>query len=275
MSLRPDVSPSPEQGFEAPPIWEIAVSATTQRSAVNPYNVKGIHDLFRDELPGVERHPPVPQLAIGNILGLQPALSDVTQGFSPRWWFISKSGSDVLQLQENFVASNWRRPAGNQPGDPVDYPGYESLVGTAHGRIDKLRANNPEFPPPVACERMYDNLISLRSRNGDRLRVSDVLTRLRPTKPLDAIGFNMSWLERLGDVPANDQSILQIQINLVGLPRAGETDPAPFVKLAFNAGAVRNSWESAFDFFSLAHAHIRKRLMDLTTDKAHQSWIPK
>src|SRR4051794_6548752 len=98
-------SPSPEHGFRAPPIWELAVSAVTHPGAIDQYDVRGVHEKFKSELPRVARHAPVQQSAIANLLGVHSTFIESARP-GPRWWFVGDDPTDVLQLQDQFVAQN-------------------------------------------------------------------------------------------------------------------------------------------------------------------------
>ncbi|HEY0147547.1 MAG TPA: TIGR04255 family protein [Allosphingosinicella sp.] len=268
---------SPERGFGAPPLWEIAVSAGTSGTLLDPYNVREVHDLFRRDLPHSERQAPITHLPVAAFVGGPAPSIEVNEGLLPRWWFLSEDGADLLQLQENFVACNWRRRS-SAPGERFDYPGFDTVVSRYEERLYVLRqffeAQGNDFPSPAACELLYNNIIPLEDENGERLPLSDVLAEYLRAEERPVLGFSMQWMEAIDGLASEDPSILQIDLQVVGVALP-EREPLPVVRLQFVAGAVRETWEEVFAFYQAAHAHIRHRLMVLTTEKAHQRWLPK
>jgi len=267
---------SPERGFELPPLIEMAVSIMTSSALFDPYDMKGVHDSFRNALPRFERQPPITVLTAASIVGAPPLVSDA--GLPIRWWLSSEDGHDLLQLQETFLAVNWRRDvAGFNPA--AIYPGYDTVAAKAKERVQILREralmSGAELPSPAACEVLYSNLIPLHDRNGESIPLSEVLAEYkRADKNKQVMGFQMAWNERIDALAADDASVVQVQMVVVGVVKEGG-EVVPFVKLDMIAGAVRESWDECFTFFDVAHAHIRSRFMALTTERAHASWLPR
>lgn len=268
---------SPANGFEAPPLWEIAVSAATNGTVLDPYDVREVHDLFREELPHSERQAPIPHLPVAAFVGGPAPSTEFNEGLLPRWWFVSEDGTDLLQLQEQFVASNWRRRS-SVPGARFKYPGFDTVVARYEERLHRLRrfheGRGTDFPPPAACELLYNNIIPLEDDTGERLPLSEVLAEYSRAEERPVLGFSMLWMEDIDGLASEDPSILQIELQVVGAPLP-EREPMPVVRLQFVAGAVRQTWDEVFAFYQAAHTHIRHRLMVLTTEEAHQRWLPK
>jgi uncharacterized protein (TIGR04255 family) len=73
-----------------------------------------------EELPG--RGPELPEVRL------------VTASM-PRLWMINSSGSELLQVQNNWFARNWRRVEGNEA-----YPHYGTLEPAFETDLDRFRA---------------------------------------------------------------------------------------------------------------------------------------
>lgn len=268
---------SPERGFGAPPLWEMAVSVWSDSPLFDGYDVREVHDLFRQDLPRFERHPPLLHLPIAAFAGGPPPISHMENGFPPRWWFISDDGRDLLQLQEQFIATNWRRLT-TIPGEGFSYPGFDIVVAKAKRRVDRLakfwQGRGKELTAPAACELLYNNVIPLELPDGTRLAISDVLSEYRRAEERKVAGFEMTWMEAIDSLGVEDKSTLHVETSVVGVP-IPEREPMPVVRIQFVAGAVRQHWDEVFTFFEVAHTHIRRRLMALTTTKAHETWLPR
>lgn len=269
------MSTFPEAGFVAPPVWELALSASSGGALADPYDIRGIHDIFRTELPSVERQIPVAGLNVAAMAGGPPVLTEIELPPS-RWWFISADETEVLQVQETFIASNWRRRK-TPAGDPLSYPGYEHIIAITKDRFSKLRDlyGAESFSKPNAWELMYDNIIPLVDHEGNELRISDVLSEYKRVDPgRKSLGFQMNWVEKIDGLGALDKAALQIQISVVAMIRA-DAEPLPVIKLLFTAGGATDDWEELFQVADTSHSHIRSRFMALTTDRAHSEWLPR
>lgn len=253
----------PDFWLDHPPVWELGLSVQTQSSGVlDTYDVRAAHNLFRSELPKVERHPPV------------WLMGPDFQHFGPidplyRWWFISEEGEHLLQLQENLIARNWRRGK-LTPVDPKEYPGYNNTRDMFRSNIESMRAlANGNLPDPLACELIYDNFLSLIDTDGIELKAQDIFSPIQFSKNSVIREFTMSWNEEIDQsIP---ESILRIQSSVHNVSLKDEPS-IPVVRLNFSSKAPINSWDDAFRFFDAAHANVRRRFLDLTTEKAHLIW---
>jgi len=206
------------------------------------------------------------------MIGGPNAALDEGVGVPPRWWFICEDRSELLQLQERFWSWNWRRQD-SAPGSPVAYPGFDAIKAKAQASIDELK-NHGEligkpFPNPGVCELLYDNVIPLSPDNGS-FRLADLLTEYTACPPKTKAGWQMAWHEPLGD--ATGPEVARILIVLGGMVSPDATDVVQIAKMAFNVGSLVSSWDEAFDFYEKAHRFVRKRFLELTTDKAHTMW---
>jgi hypothetical protein len=117
----------PLPNFERPPVAEVILSV-----AFEPVQGLGVIELarlweekFRGEFPGVEEQPPW-QMPIER-LSSSPGTPNVSlEVFSsppmPRLWFISERGTELVQVQRDWFARNWRKM-----DSPEGYPRYASL----------------------------------------------------------------------------------------------------------------------------------------------------
>lgn len=107
--------------FKSPPVSEVALAVLFEPLAgLRALDVAELRDRWRDRLPRVEEHlplPPVPGIEMPGIqfeFGTGPPL--------PRWWFLSSDERHLVQVQRDRLVRNWRRRA---EGDP--YPHFMEL----------------------------------------------------------------------------------------------------------------------------------------------------
>jgi uncharacterized protein (TIGR04255 family) len=262
--------------FAAPPINEIGLSANSVKSGIlDPYDIRGMHDAFSG-LPIAEKQSTIGALQLAPLVGGGSNGPNGIEGLPNLWWLISSDQSRVLQVQTDFISYNWRRLT--SPLMPPDYPGFEAILGEFRARFAELSAwhdaRGTELPSPAGCELFYDDIIPLIDSNGQAFRISDALTELHPSaEPRVVSGWTNAWLEPVLDAP-EQTSMLRIQIQMLGVALPERSEPLPVLKLAFTAAAARSDWEEVFNFYEVAHAHIRQRFLSLITTEVQATWSP-
>lgn len=268
-----------------PPINEIGFSVLASGTLVDPYDIRGLHDLVRAEYPWLSRQLPA-VLEAEQFAGLATTISENDTGLAPRWWFENHPRNRLIQVQERYIGWNWRKMSGLY-GEP-QYPGFENCLDEAMAAIDSARTFREKYsletgaglvPAPTACQLLYDNIIVLQ-QSDRRLRISDILNFFQPVgDPVKSFGWNFGWVEPIdasaiedGDPvrPLND-SMLKVEASmLAAIDDTGTQQPV--LRLRFVAYGVIQNWDSTRAFFTQAHAHITATLSRITTDQAKAAW---
>ncbi len=266
--------------FKNPPIWELSISVSAQAPGwFNPYDIRELHDLFRDQFPNVERHPafvghqifPTQQTMIG--VGVQQAFQMMPD--LNRWWFVNELGSDIIQVQENFLARNWRRLV-TPPAEVAPYPGFDAIYSDFQDMVGATRdfagRHNVPFGEPMVCELVYEDLIPLAKADGGSWRYSELIAPIQFDPPIVAGGLTLSWLEYIDQSRRDGPFTLNVTIQSIGIPSATQEKPPGFVKISFIARSPCAGWTEAYSFIEAAHLRLGQRLVDLTTDAARAIW---
>ncbi len=266
--------------FAKPPIWELAISASFGAPILSMYDIREVHDLFRSRFPVAEQQAPYgglqPYPATGTILQPQPQfIQFVGPPGGARWWLISDTGTDLIQIQENFLARNWRRLA-PPPGEISPYPGFDEIFGDYRSVVDELegwaKKTGYPFPEPTIVELLYENLISLERPDGSRFRTSEIITPLLFDPPLKSAALNLSWFEFIDEENYDSNLDLRVELGMAGLPASEGDEMTPYIKLSFRARRLVSSWMDGFEFINLAHSVLRDRLVTLTTEECRATW---
>lgn len=273
--------------FSRPPISEIGFGISTSNLATDLFKLETIRAEFADEHPRIERHAPVAGLENFPVLGIPPIILDNPAGLAPRWWLVSESGSEIVQLQEQFVSWNWRRA--DPFSVPVSYPGYEAVSEKAFNCFERLNALRKRDEPggmvPSGVQLLYDNLIPLRANDGAARRIGDVFALW--ASPADApllTGLQIGWREgfdpktgghasgmALGSLLGELSGLLSIQVTHVALVIA-DGEPVPALKVQLIATGRVSQWDEALAFFPVAHEIIRNAFLRIITPATVQSW---
>jgi uncharacterized protein (TIGR04255 family) len=249
---------------------------------LDSYDIRSVHDRFRAAYPIVDRQPPFGgysmfpgqhNLTMSIPMGAEVAVFGMPIGTAGRFWFVSPSGTNLIQVQENFLARNWRR-TDFDPDQVTDYPGYEVLKSDFVNQVEVLRElrGDSDFPAPSGCELLYDNFIPLLTKSGEPIKMSDVLTVLKPWGR-HVVGMNMSWFEYMDKAEGSMTEPADFQVSVghgAQITTAGEF--YPYLRVMFVARSFLPTWEAVYGFFDKAHDYVTKRLTVLISPEAQARW---
>lgn len=148
--------------FSRPPVTEVAVGVSFKY--LEGLSIPLIGDLWRSRFakhfPKVEEHPqyvpPVEQLespVMGSPISIQLGQAAVL----PRLWFINEpAGDELLQLQRNWFACNWRKVAPD--AEYGRWPNRRQAFERWFGEFSAfVKENGLGDPSPLQCEVTYVN----------------------------------------------------------------------------------------------------------------------
>src|SRR5882672_9185342 len=151
--------------FENPPLTEVVLSL--QFEALAPIEFVETVGLFRarlrDGYPQTEQHPPLPPAF--EIFGAPAAVPHVRFQLQaipdpPRFWFVNEAGTEILQVQTDRFAHNWRKV-----GQADQYPRYERIRRTfldEYSNLNRIVERRlGRGCVPNQCEITYVNHIDL------------------------------------------------------------------------------------------------------------------
>lgn len=254
--------------YDKAPLFEVGISIFTEENGlVDAYDVRALHDLYRNDFPNFERQLPI---IPGN--GSEPFPVEKADDDHHRWWFISEDRRDLLQVQSNFMGRNWRRntlPGGELRG----YAGFVALLSSLKqcwdARAADLTAGGHSVPQPKRAEVFYDNLLPL----ADGQRIRDLLDGVQLTGPTKLVGFNMGWVEAL---PQSATGQLQVEVRTVAASEGpNEEERRNFIRIRFVARDDVSSIDEAIALLTEAHETISERLHNLTTESCRAIWKAK
>lgn len=156
--------PSELPEFDNPPVVETMLSVQFDPiPGVRTAHLGLLWDAFKDSFPNVdERVPlePVIERFPANLSSQPQIRVEAGESFAiPRLWFVSKSGNELIQVQNNRFSKNWRKT-----GQEELYPRYESTIRPQFDRdyqsfVGFLEENSLGRPRINQCEVMYLNHI--------------------------------------------------------------------------------------------------------------------
>ena len=261
--------------FGAPPVVEtvLAVRIRDVPGLDAPRLVKFWDDCLSADLPTIEERPPydAPIEQFGQDSGTSSMALQVGAGMpSPR--FFCSSGNDLVQLQQDWFAYNWRKT----PENP-DYTRYEKGRAKFERWLVDLSSyvqeTLGETLMPTQCEVTYINHVALTEEDLAYGPLGAVLRDVQPRSgaflPLPETSRHASAYVIPGD-KGSPVGRLHVAADRAW---AGE-ERRPIVLLSLTArGAPRaGDIPSALEFLDLGRYWVVKGFVDLTTDAFHRRW---
>ena len=263
--------------FETPPVVEVVIAVAFERVDAIGYDIGAIHrQLFRESGKKTWEAKP-PYLPPIEHFGDRAWMPEVRLEFpgaipAPRYWFSSDSGSDLIQLQQDWIARNWRR----MPKDP-QYPRYQSLSEPFEDDLRKLdtylQQNADRTFVPTQCEVTYVNHITrsgVWQDVGEVGRVSNLWGKDAGFLPTpERVQFDASYVisEDEGGEPVG-----RLHVSLV--PALSQTDNEPILVLTMTARGAPLSPTIAgvMDFLNLGHRWIVQSFRSMATPEMLHAW---
>jgi len=263
--------------FRQPPLSEVVLSLQFDPLDRLKTPLIGIlWNRFRERLPEIEEHPPLPQV-VERFDGPVPAKVDVVieeKPPVPRVWFLAPEKTELIQVQQDRFIHNWRKVTGREP-----YARYETIR-------EKFREEVAEFVSFLheekfagininQCEVTYVNHIT---PSGTWHRHGELAAVLRQWSNLPSGGF----LPQAEDVAVRSRYIIPDEagkpvgrLHVVFQPAWRTTDNTPIFTMNLTARGkpLAVGIDGAFDFFDLGRRWIVKGFADLTTPTMQEkSW---
>ena len=261
--------------FEAPPVVEtvLAVRYRDVPGLDAPRLVKFWDDYLAADLPTIEERPPydAPVEQFGQDSGTSPVALRIGAPMpSPR--FFCSSGSDLIQLQQDWFAYNWRKT----PENP-DYTRYEKGRAKFERWLADLNFYVQESLGatlmPTQCEVTYINHVALTADDLASGPFGSVLGDIQPRSgaflPLPETSRHISAYVIPGDEGA-PLGRLHVAVDRAWVGEERE----PIVLLSLTArGAPRASdISSVLEFLDLGRRWVVKGFVDMTTASFHRRW---
>lgn len=259
--------------FTSPPVVEVVagVSFTGYDSSFGPVLAAFWKEILRSRFPELQQQPPyVPPEEIFND---QPAMGGVMFQFvgqfsGSRLWATAEDGNELLQLQPDWFARNWRKV---NVGDEYDqWPARRAALASSLAELSQyLTSSGFKMPTIRQCEVSYVNHISLEGVSGGHGGIGQVLKGqdgLSGPFPVEQATVQAKYIleNELGPIGR-----LHVSFN-PALDAAGK--PIYVLELTARGKPDDPSVPSALAFLDRGREAINAAFVGLTTTEMHQAW---
>jgi uncharacterized protein (TIGR04255 family) len=253
----------------ATPLTEVVMGLQFDSLPLTGPGLAPFWDSIRDDFPTVAEQPPLLPIAedFGPPRPPQFSVELTGQPLAPRYWFVGKDETRLLQVQRDRFVYNWRnRPEGD------DYPHYEVIRPEFNTYFERFEAfARARLDDTVRCtwaELTYVNLISLPS-DGDASSVVTLLrgSGLKSLPPVDDVAATWRFLMR--DTQGDPFGRLTVALQQGFNP----SDLRPLINLSLTArGLVSSEGQGPGHFLDIAHDWLVRGFSEITSKEHRKLW---
>jgi uncharacterized protein (TIGR04255 family) len=255
--------------FGAPPVVEVALGVQFRALPVlRGLALAPLRDRWRDRYPRLEEQPPLPATFEGGMPG-GPAIQLSLGVPSMRYWFLTRDGSELVQVQQDRLSVNWRD---SESGSPYPrYPAMRQLFADRFADLEAFVADEGSGPIRVQqAELSYVNAVGTDANETQRLERILSIWQAAPGHHLgepEQARVEMSFkVKDLG----SGVSRLWVQLG-PGQRKAGT--PALFFTLSIRGMPQdKGGLSEVLSFLDEAHGHVVRSFAELTTPEMHAIW---
>jgi uncharacterized protein (TIGR04255 family) len=259
--------------FDRPPLYEVALSLQSEPVAglTTPY-LGLFWNRIRDFYPETQTQPPLDPIVERFDITPKPSLAPpfrFLQGLeTPRCWFLTRGGQQLIQLQQDRLILNWRRVA---EGDA--YPRYQrlrpELDRVARELVVFIEQEGLGFLSPNQCEVSYINHIESESweHRGELSRILSFWQRVGTNEfpsPEDSTTALRFVIEEGG------RKVGRLHVNAKSANRRSDGKTVLVLELTARGEPQDKDVKSALEFMDRGREWVQRAFRALTSQEAQR-----
>lgn len=258
--------------FKKPPLIEVALSFQFERLNLSSAHLGFLWQLYRERFPNVEE-----KSELSNVIERFDVPRIRTEGVklefsplhSPRFWFVSENGNELIQVQKDRFIRNWRKTP-----DQPDYPRYRKLRAAFvedWNVFAKFVSEETDSQIAVQqCEVTYVNILE----DIDTSRLDNVFEWISGSYSDQYLQSPEEAELRLRYVLKGDDDAPWGRLHIDATPAIRVEDKQSVVRLSLTArGAPQASdLDSAMGVLDQEHDAIVRGFTSITTKQMHDHW---
>ena len=273
--------PRPLPSFASPPVTEVVISS--RYKYVPTYSLLTIADLARtaasngfvviEERPGYD----APTERFGASVASSQVSLEILSGPPPtRYWFLNPVGDELLQLQPNWVAANWRKVA-----PTADYGRWDSRWSAFSTWVESVETSLTEGNSELQHDQVevtYVNHIETKGvwqDHSDASRVFSFLANLDQRTDGFLSEPEQTTTELQFVIPDPTDSSLPLgRLHVAVTPgfKRPTNEPIFLMNLTARGRPTSSDLQGVRAFAELGHEWIVRAFADLTTPEMHLAW---
>ncbi len=264
--------------FQDPPVVEVAMAVQFETlTALRTPQIGSLWSVFREDFPKTEEHAPLEPMMerFGVHAPKAPAVhvEMLRQPPVPRCWFLKEDGTELIQVQQDRFAHNWRKA-----GKDGEYRRYGPIRDTFRGELDRFAAfvagEQIGAVEPNQCELTYVNhIVSGQGweKHGELGRILTLFEAEYTDNFLpDLEEARVSGTYVIPDSEGNPLGRLRFSIDSA----YRRTDDKPIIVLNLVARGTPDGegLDGVMKFLDIGHEWIVRGFAAITTPEMHAIW---
>jgi uncharacterized protein (TIGR04255 family) len=270
--------------FASPPVAEVVTSVKFPAMSPETFTALGAlrESAWAEEFPTLQQQPPyeapVERFDAASLIQRPFTFDFETTPPLPRLWMISQSGNELIQVQSDWFAANWRRNAfpgldGAEDAEYVRWPARRDAFIRHWGALSTWLRARDNVAVPMQCEVTYINhILPIEGVWSTLGEIGAVLPALAVPSRNGTQLENVAW--RSASLrPASDglaPSRLHISAN-PGFAGPGP-EPSPVVILELTVRGAPPEDGDLLRFFDMGRKTIVETFLAITSDSAREVW---
>ena len=264
----------PEVTFASPPVTEVAAGVQfAPLAGLHVHHIGLLWEKFRDRFPVVEEHPTLDPVfeKFGERKPLVPSINVklVTETALPRCWFLTKDGSELIQLQADRFFHNWRRQ-----GEGQAYPTYAVVRDSLRRELsifeDFILENELDKLTPNQCELTYVNQIVSGSAWHSHADLERLVTVWKSPE-LSNIEEVRFVIRRL-IIDEGGQPIGRLHVDMQPVYRIPDDKPAFILKIIARGKPLGDDLDGVFRFLDRGHKEALETFTAISSKTLQTDW---
>jgi len=265
--------------FSNHPLIEVALSVQFEPLAKLTIPEIGIlWQEYQSRFSAIQQHPEIEtiieRLGVGAKVAKLPSFELMSSLPSPRVWFLSDNGSEIIQIQQNRFIKNWRKTT-----DTDKYPRYEKYLRGAfledlNGFISFLSKRGIGDLIPNQCELTYVNHMGINDAWSKHSELGRILNCWNdeychePGLDVEDVGINIRHL-----LKDKDDNFIG-RLHITSQPGFRNTDDSPIyiINLVARGKPLDESVSGIMNFLDLGHEKIVNMFTKITSERMHALW---
>jgi len=262
--------------FERPPIAEVV--AAVGFDDLPDGSLAHFGAFWKSELeahfPRVQEKAPyqMPVERFGSAALVPQIQLSISDYVSPRLWFLNSGGDELLQIQRNWFACNWRKVTSDAyyshwPNRQASFlkwfSAFESYVQKSS--LGPLKVNQ--------CEVTYINHVALGADTDPHSKLNNILRtigepELRTSLALERTVLNQQYLVRGPD----ERTIGRMHFSAQPAFLAATREAIYILEFTVRGVPAGQTQADLIEFFRISRAAIVNTFADITTDEMQREW---
>ena len=253
--------------FKSPPIAEVSLAIVFQPIALGVIEAADLwRSRFAEEFPTVEEQAPLrlPQERFDGLPSSTPqfGIELARTPTLPRLWFTNERGDELIQVQNDWFARNWREGEGSRQPYPL-YPHIREAFATDLAKFASFVSDNDLGPLRVIqAEVTYINHID----ESDLSRVLLAVSRVGHLPQSESISFGMQYVLVEDETPIGR---LHLQANKAVHRKRGDIT---LLQITARGRPLGEGIEGALAFLDRGADEALSSFVNSTRPEMHQKW---